>query len=88
PMSGHLWVFINRRRDMIKVFWWDEGGMCVLGKRLHEGTFKTWPQPDQKTIMLTAAQLQMLLSGLDLAALRPRRWVRRRDQAHEPLRQL
>jgi hypothetical protein len=51
--------------------------MCILGKRLHEGTFRSWPQPGQKTILLTAAELQLLFSGLDLAKLRPRRWVRR-----------
>jgi transposase len=78
PMSGHLWVFTNKRRDMLKIFWWDEGGMCVLGKRLHEGTFKVWPAPGEKVVRLTAAELQLLLSGLDLAQLRPRRWLRRR----------
>lgn len=75
--SGHLWVFTNRRRNLLKIFWWDEGGMCVLGKRLHEGTFQSWPQPGQQTVRLTAAELQLLFSGLDLAKLRPRRWVRR-----------
>lgn len=77
PQSGNLWVFTNRRRNLLKIFLWDEGGMCVLGKRLHEGTFQTWPQPGQKTVQLTAAELQLLFSGLDLAKLRPRRWVRR-----------
>lgn len=77
PQSGNLWVFTNRRRNLLKIFWWDEGGMCVLGKRLHEGTFQSWPQPGQKTVLLTAAELQLLFSGLDLAKLRPRRWVRR-----------
>jgi transposase len=70
-------VFTNRRHNLLKVFWWDDGGMCILGKRLHEGTFRSWPQPGQKTVLLTAAELQLLLSGLDLAKLRPRRWVRR-----------
>jgi transposase len=84
PMSGHLWVFTNKRRDLIKVFWWDDGGMVVLGKRLHEGTFKTWPQDGQKVVMLSPAELQLLLSGLDVAKLRPRRWVRRGPSA-EPL---
>jgi transposase len=78
PQSGNLWVFTNRRRNLLKIFWWDTGGMCVLGKRLHEGTFQSWPQPGQKTVLLTGAELQLLLSGLDLAKLRPRRWVRRR----------
>ncbi|MFZ9683483.1 MAG: IS66 family insertion sequence element accessory protein TnpB [Cephaloticoccus sp.] len=53
PQSGNLWVFTNRRRNLLKIFWWDEGGMCVLGKRLHEGTFQSWPQPGQKTVLLT-----------------------------------
>lgn len=77
PQSGNLWVFTNRRRNLLKIFWWDEGGMCVLGKRLHEGTFQSWPQPGQKTVLLTTTELQLLFSGLDLAKLRPRRWVRR-----------
>lgn len=86
PQSGNLWVFTNRRRNLLKVFWWDDGGMCLLGKRLHEGTFQSWPQPGQKTVLLTAAELQLLLSGLDLAKLRPRRWVRRSPRA-EPAAQ-
>ncbi len=80
PQSGNLWLFTNRRRNLLKIFWWDEGGICVLGKRLHEGTFQSWPRPGQKTVPLTAAELQLLFSGLDLAKLRPRRWVR-----HVPL---
>ena len=40
PQNGNLWVFTNRRRNLLKIFWWDEGGMVVLGKRLHEGTCK------------------------------------------------
>jgi len=75
PMAGHLWVFANKRRDMVKVFWWDEGGMCILGKRLHEGTF-AWPKAGQKLVHLSTAELQLLLSGLEVAKLRPRRWVR------------
>ena len=81
PKSGNLWVFSNRRRNLLKIFWWDDGGMCVLGKRLHEGTFQSWPQPGQKIVQLSASELQLLLSGLDLAKLRPRRWVRRPPSA-------
>jgi len=76
PKSGHVWVFTNRNRDLIKIFYGDSGGRCILGKRLHEGRFHAWPQQGQKIVMLTAAELQLLLSGLDLAKLRPRRWVR------------
>jgi transposase len=69
--------FTNKRCDLLKVFWWDDGGMVVMGKRLHEGTFKAWPQNGQKIVRLTAAELPLLLSGLDVGKLRPRRWVRR-----------
>jgi len=76
PKSGHLWVFTHRTRNLIKIFYWDSGGMGLLGQRLHEGRFHAWPQQGQKIVMLTAAELQLLLSGLELAKLQPRRWVR------------
>jgi transposase len=37
PQSGNLWVFTNRRRNLLKIFWWDEGGMVVLGKPAPRG---------------------------------------------------
>lgn len=77
PLAGHLWVFVNRQRSLVKIFWWDTGGMCVLAKRLHEGTFQTKTSLTDKIVMLTTGELQLLLDGLDLARLRPRRWVRK-----------
>ena len=77
PLSGHLWVFLNKQRSLVKIFWWDTGGMCVLAKRLHEGTFQAKTNLTDKIVMLTPGELQMLLDGLDLARLRPRRWVRK-----------
>jgi len=71
-----MWVFIHRTRDLIKIFYRDSGGMCILGNPLHEGRFHAWPEQGQKIVMLTAVEAQLLLSGLDLAKLRPRRWVR------------
>lgn len=61
----------------LTILWWDTGGVCVLAKRLHEGTFQTKTSLTDKVVMLTAGELQMLLEGLDLARLRPRRWVRK-----------
>ncbi|MDB6170304.1 MAG: Orf2 family protein [Verrucomicrobia bacterium] len=77
PLSGHLWVFLNKQRSLVKILWWDTGGVCVLAKRLHEGTFQSKTSLTDKVVMLTAGELQMLLEGLDLAQLRPRRWVRK-----------
>jgi transposase len=66
PFSGHLFVFRGRRADMVKVLFWDGSGLCLLTKRLEEGGF-AWPVADAHglTVTLTAAQLSMLLEGLD-----------------------
>jgi transposase len=66
PFSGHMFVFRGRRADMIKVLFWDGTGLCLLTKRLEEGRFP-WPVADAhgRTVTLTAAQLSMLLEGLD-----------------------
>ncbi len=66
PFSGHLFAFRGRRADMIKVLFWDGSGLCLLTKRLEEGRF-AWPVADERgrTVTLTAAQLSMLLEGLE-----------------------
>lgn len=64
PFSGHVFVFRGRRGDLLKVLWWDGDGLCLLAKRLERGRF-VWPQADSGTVMLTRAQLSMLLEGID-----------------------
>lgn len=73
PLNGDLYLFANRRRDMIKAFFFDSGGIWICAKRLLVGTYR-WPVPGQTTVEVTAAELQLLLSGLDLTKTRPRRW--------------
>lgn len=75
PLGGDLFVFANRRRDLLKIFFFDTGGIWVCGKRLERGTYR-WPRPGERLITLTPAELQLLLSGLDLSQTRPRRWWR------------
>lgn len=77
PLADHLWVFLNKQRTLVKIVWWDVGGIAVLAKRLHQGTFAPKMSLTDKVVMLTPGELQMLLEGLDLARLRPRRWVRK-----------
>ena len=76
PKSGALFVFGNRRRNRIKILYFDGTGLCVLAKRLEEGTFH-WPQsagePDAK-IRLAPQALQLLLDGVDLKAGARRAW--------------
>jgi len=64
PFSGHLFVFRGRRGDLIKIFWWSGDGMNLYAKRLERGRF-VWPQADAGSVHLTAAQLSMLLEGID-----------------------
>jgi transposase len=62
--SGQLFIFRGRRGDMVKVLWFDGDGLCLFIKRLERGRF-VWPQAANGTVSLTAAQLSMLLEGID-----------------------
>ena len=64
PFCGHLFVFRGRRGDLVKVLWWSGDGMCLFVKRLERGRF-VWPQAPEGTVTLSAAQLSMLLEGID-----------------------
>ena len=75
PLSGHLFVFCNRRRDRLKILYWDRSEYCLLAKRLEKGTF-AWPDASTRTkIEMTSEQLVMLIGGIDLHATRRRRWL-------------
>jgi transposase len=64
PHSGALFVFRGRRGDLLKVLWWDGQGLCLFAKRLERGRF-LWPQAKDGSVVLTPAQLSMLLEGID-----------------------
>ncbi|MGD9295174.1 MAG: IS66 family insertion sequence element accessory protein TnpB [Roseobacter sp.] len=62
--SGHLFVFRGRRGDLLKIIWWDQQGACLFSKRLEKGRF-VWPAAKDGKVSVTAAQLSMLLEGID-----------------------
>jgi transposase len=64
PFSGHLFAFRGRRGDLVKLLWFDGDGMCLFAKRLERGRF-VWPQAQSGSVSLSAAQLSMLLEGID-----------------------
>jgi transposase len=64
PFSGHLFVFRGRQGDRLKILWWDGNGLCLYAKRLECGRF-IWPQAHSGAVQLTAAQLSMLIEGID-----------------------
>src|SRR3954447_25932258 len=71
PLSGHLFVFINRRRDRIKVLYWDRDGLAVWAKRLERGTFRL-PAAGAESVEMTTAELAALLASIDLNTARRR----------------
>lgn len=75
PLSGELYVFTNRRRDLLKIFFCDTGGLWVCAKRLEAGRYR-WPQPGEQLVTLSPAELQLLLSGIDLRQTQLRPWWR------------
>jgi transposase len=64
PFGGHVFIFRGRRGDLVKMLWWDGDGLCLFAKRLERGRF-IWPQATDGAIHLSAAQLSMLLEGID-----------------------
>lgn len=64
PHDGALFVFRGKRGDLVKAIWWDGQGMCLFAKRLERGRF-VWPVTRDGAVRMTAAQLSMLLEGID-----------------------
>ncbi len=78
PQDGHLYVFVNRRRRIMKVIFFDRSGWVILAKRLELGTFQI-PQvrPGQRRVGIDAAELALILEGIDLSSAPRRRRFRR-----------
>ena len=69
PLSGHLFVFINRRGTQMKILYFDRSGYAVWSKRLEQGRFVTRPQRGAKQ-SLSFAELQCLLEGIEIRQAR------------------
>jgi transposase len=77
PLSGHLFLFRNRRGDRLKILAWDQGGFWVLYKWLERGTF-AWPaEEDSPPVTIRSSHLLLLPAGVDLTQTRQRRWYER-----------
>src|SRR5471032_1045997 len=68
PLNGDLFLFCNRRRDAVKIFFWSDGAMWVCAGRLERGTSR-WPDAGASTVTMTATELHLLLNGIDLAEI-------------------
>lgn len=84
PLSGHLFVFLNKRADQVRILFFDRTGLCVLAKRLAQGTFRRVVAEGQSHVEVDAAELSLLLEGIDLrGARRRKRWRAPPAQAAE-----
>lgn len=94
PLSGHLFLFVGRRKDRIKMLYWDRDGYALWYKRLEKGTFRLpKPRPSDEnekndkaaesnnSVELKASELAMLLEGIDLRSIKHRRRFVRNDGA-------
>jgi transposase len=77
PLSGHLFLFVGRAKDRLKILYWDADGFALWYKRLEEGTFKlprvpteSGPASPRHGVELKASELAMLLEGIDLKSIK------------------
>jgi transposase len=78
PLSGHLFCFVNRRRNRLKILFWQPSGYVLVFKRLERGRFHLplEPKPGQRHIELEATELALMIEGIDLRGSRRRpRWI-------------
>jgi transposase len=76
--AGHLFVFANKRRDRLKILYWDRDGFAVWAKRLEQGTYAMpFAESGEARREISAAELGALLSGIDLSQAKRRKRYRR-----------
>jgi transposase len=78
PLSGHVFAFCGRRRDRVKLLFWDGSGFWLFAKRLARGTF-AWPAPPSegaRSVELRGDELSAILSGIDLERSTWKTWWR------------
>lgn len=74
PLHG-VYLFCNRRKNRLKILFWERGGYWVCAKRLERGTF-SWPEVGETSLEMTREELALLLGGIDLCETKRRRWYR------------
>lgn len=74
PLSGQLFLFINRRRDKLKILYWDGDGLAIWYRRLEQGTFQ-FPETHagQASVEIRSDELMMLLRGIDYSKVKRRK---------------
>ena len=78
PLSGHVFVFLNRRGHVAQLLFWDRSGYCIVKKRLEAGSFRLVRKPSGETthVEIDAAELALMLEGIELEGARQRKRYR------------
>jgi transposase len=90
PRSGHLFLFANKRRDRMKIFFFDTNSLWVCARRMEKGRLH-WPASEDGRVQLSREEFALLIGGIDLTRTSKRNWYRRpvaeegthRAQSHE-----
>ena len=82
PQSGHLFLFSNKRRDRMKILFFDGSSLWVCARRMEKGRLH-WPSSQDGRAQLTREEFALLIGGIDLSATTKRKWYRR-EEAGEP----
>jgi transposase len=69
PFSGHVFVFCNRRRSIVKILYWHRNGFCLWQKRLEKEKFR-WPESYEEVMEIGSRRLGWLLDGLEITQVR------------------
>jgi len=75
PQSGHLFLFANKRKDRMKIYFYDGSSAWVCARRMEQGCLH-WPSSEDGHMQLTQAEFAMLLGGFDLVDSKKRKWLR------------
>lgn len=79
PLDGHLYLFVSKRRKLLKAIWFDRSGWAIYSKRLERGSFELPSlDGDARKVAIDPAQLAMILEGIELRAPRRLRYTRPR----------
>jgi transposase len=76
PQSGHLFLFANKRRDRMKILFFDGSSLWVCARRMEQGRLH-WPSSEEGRMQLSREEFALLIGGIDLSATTKRKWYRR-----------
>lgn len=76
PQSGHLFLFANKRRDRMKILFFDGSSLWVCARRMEQGRLH-WPTSEQGRMQLSREEFALLIGGIDLSTTTKRKWYRR-----------